>query len=112
MPSGSGGTVNIANSTSRRQLVMAASIALGVTMANTGALLWYLHGLNPYAPPTRVDAVVAAITPRLGPAFRFSTLGFWGACLVNWFYLTAVCYGIVPVIRWERRRRVQPAITA
>ena len=95
-----------------RILAKAAGVALGLTLATTGVLLWYLSGLNPYVPPTRVGSVVIAIVTVLGPGYRLTALGLWGAGAVNWLYLTAVCYGVAQVVRWRRARRPHSAATA
>ena len=104
--------MNGGNVGSRQTLAKAAAVALGLTLATTGALLWYLNGLNPYAPPTRVDSVAVVIVTLLGPAYRLAALGLWGAGVLNWLYLTAVCYGVARAVRWRRARRAHAAATA
>ena len=59
-----------------------------------------------------VGSVVIAIVTVLGPGYRLTALGLWGAGAVNWLYLTAVCYGVAQVVRWRRARRPHSAATA
>ena len=104
--------MNGGNGNSGRTLAKAAGVALGLTLATAGALLWYLNGLNPYVPPTPGGRAFLAVVTVLGPGYRLAALGLWVAGVVNWVYLTAVCYGLARAVRWRRARRAPSAATA